>query len=143
MNYFICFSITAIITCVSAYYLYKVSTYEIEGIVVVNSSTVNNTSVTYVNCGKLTYPLIMETKSNEANIIVVPKDTIKYKAFDINIPIDKADQYKIGKTYKFERLNMSNDVSVVFTISFVCGIICVLLSTFILIIIVELWINNY
>ena len=143
LTYFICFSITAITTCVSAYYLYKVSTYEIEGIVVANSSTVNNnTSVTYVNCGKLTYPLIMETKSNEANIIVVPKDTVKYKAFDINIPIDKAAQYKIGKTYKFERLNMPNDVSVVFTISFVCGVICIIISVILLIIIFST-IDNY
>ena len=141
--YFVCFSIVAITTSVNAYYLYKSNSYLIDGVVVANSSTVNNnTIVTYVNCGKITYPLIMETQSNEANIIVVPKDTAQYKAFTINIPIDKAAQYKIGKTYKFEKINMADDVNVVFTISFVCGIICVLLSTFILIIIVELWINN-
>ena len=142
--YFVCFSIMAITTSVNAYYLYKSNSYLIDGVVVANSSTVNNnTIVTYVNCGKLTYPLIMETKSNEANIIVVPKDTTKYKAFDINIPIDKAAQYEVGKTYKFEKMNMPTDTNIVFIISFICGIICILLSTFILIIIiVELWINN-
>ena len=73
--YFVCFSIVAITTSVNAYYLYKSNSYLIDGVVVANSSTVNNnTIVTYVNCGKITYPLIMETQSNEANIIVVPKD---------------------------------------------------------------------
>ena len=142
--YFICFSIMAVTTCVNAYYLYKVSTYEIDGIVVANSSTVdNNTVVTYVNCGKLTYPLIMETESNEANVIVVPKDTTKYKAFTINVPIKKAAQYKIGKTYKFEKINMSDDVNIVFTMSFIFGIICIIISVLILVIIfMDLWTNN-
>lgn len=144
ITYFIFFSFFAVANCVNAYYLYKVSTYEIDGIVVANSSTVNyNTVVSYINCGKFTYPLIMETKSDEAKIIVVPKDTAKYKVFDINIPIDKAAQYEVGKTYKFEKIIMADDTDIVFMISFICGIICVLLSTFILIIIiVELWINN-
>ena len=142
--YFICFSIMAVTTCVNTYYLYKVSTYEIDGIVVANSSTVdNNTVVTYVNCGKLTYPLIMETQSNEANIIVVPKDTAQYKAFTINIPIDKAAQYKIGKTYKFEKINMADDVNVVFTISFIFAVVCIIISVLLLVIIfMDLWINN-
>ena len=86
----------AITTSVNAYYLYKSNSYLIDGVVVANSSTVNNnTIVTYVNCGKITYPLIMETQSNEANIIVVPKDTAQYKAFTINIPINKSKQYEI------------------------------------------------
>ena len=142
--YFICFSIMAVTTCVNAYYLYKVSTYEIDGVVVANSSTVdNNTVVTYVNCGKLTYPLIMETQSNEANIIVVPKDTVQYKAFTINIPIDKAAQYKIGKTYKFEKINMTDDVNVVFTISFIFAVICIIISVLLSVIIfMDLCINN-
>lgn len=142
--YFICFSIMAVTTCVNTYYLYKVSTYEIDGIVVANSSTVdNNTVVTYVNCGKVTYPLIMETESNEANIIVVPKDTTKYKAFNINIPINKSKQYKIGKTYKFKKTNMSDDVNIVFTMSFIFGIICIIISVLILVIIfMDLWIND-
>ena len=144
ITYFIFFSFFAVANCVNAYYLCKVSTYEIDGIVVANSSIVNNnTVVSYVNCGKFTYPLIMETKSNKANIIVVPKDTTKYKAFNINIPIDKASQYKVGKTYKFEKMNIADDTNIVFMISFICGIICILLSAFMLIIIfVELCINN-
>ena len=144
ITYFIFFSFFAVVNCTNVYYLYKISTYKIDGIVVANSSIVNNnTVVSYINCGKFTYPLIMETKSNKANIIVVPKDTAKYKAFNINIPIERAAQYKVGKTYKFEKMNMSTDTNIVFIISFICGIICVLLSTFILIIIiVELWINN-
>ena len=94
------FSFFAVANCVNAYYLYKVSTYEIDGIVVANSSTVNyNAVVSYINCGKFTYPLIMETKSDEAKIIVVPKDTAKYKVFDINIPIKQSKQYEVGKTY--------------------------------------------
>ena len=142
--YFVCFSIMAVTTCVNAYYLYKVSTYEIDGIVVANSSTVdNNTVVTYVNCGKLTYPLIMETQSNEANIIVVPKDTLQYKAFTINIPINKSKQYEIGKTYKFEKINMADDVNVVFTMSFIFAIVCIIISILLLVIIfMDLWINN-
>ena len=142
--YFVCFSIVAITTSVNAYYLYKVSTYEIDGIVVANSSTVdNNTVVTYVNCGKLTYPLIMETQSNEANIIVVPKDTAQYKAFTINIPINKSKQYEIGKTYKFEKINMADDVNVVFTMSFIFAIVCIIISVLILVIIfMDLWTNN-
>ena len=142
--YFICFSIVAITTSVNAYYLYKSNSYLIDGVVVANSSTVNNnTIVTYINCGKLTYPLIMETQSNEANIIVVPKDTAQYKAFTINIPIDKAAQYKIGKTYKFEKINMADDVNVVFTMSFIFAIVCIIISVLILVIIfMDLWINN-
>ena len=142
--YFVCFSIVAITTSVNAYYLYKVSTYEIDGIVVANSSTVdNNTVVTYVNCGKVTYPLIMETESNEANIIVVPKDTTKYKAFNINIPINKSKQYKIGKTYKFKKTNMADDVNVVFTMSFIFAIVCIIISVLLLVIIfMYLWTNN-
>ena len=142
--YFVCFSIVAIITSVNAYYLYKSNSYLIDGIVVANSSTVNNnTIVTYVNCGKITYPLIMETQSNEANIIVVPKDTAQYKAFTINIPIDKAAQYKIGKTYKFEKINMADDVNVVFTISFIFAVVCIIISVLLLVIIfMDLWINN-
>ena len=142
--YFVCFSIVAITTSVNAYYLYKSNSYLIDGVVVANSSTVNNnTIVTYVNCGKLTYPLIMETQSNEANIIVVPKDTAQYKAFTINIPIDKAAQYKIGKTYKFEKINMADDVNVVFTISFIFAVVCIIMSVLLLVIIfMDLWINN-
>ena len=142
--YFICFSIVAITTSVNAYYLYKSNSYLIDGVVVANSSTVNNnTIVTYVNCGKITYPLIMETQSNEANIIVVPKDTAQYKAFTINIPIDKAAQYKIGKTYKFEKINMADDVNVVFTISFIFAVVCIIMSVLLLVIIfMDLWINN-
>ena len=142
--YFVCFSIVAITTSVNAYYLYKSNSYLIDGVVVANSSTVNNnTIVTYVNCGKLTYPLIMETQSNEANIIVVPKDTAQYKAFTINIPIDKAAQYKIGKTYKFEKINMADDVNVVFTISFIFTVVCIIMSVLLLVIIfMDLWINN-
>ena len=142
--YFVCFSIVAITTSVNAYYLYKSNSYLIDGVVVVNSSTVNNnTIVTYVNCGKITYPLIMETQSNEANIIVVPKDTAQYKAFTINIPIDKAAQYKIGKTYKFEKINMADDVNVVFTISFIFAVVCIIMSVLLLVIIfMDLWINN-
>ena len=142
--YFVCFSIMAITTSVNAYYLYKSNSYLIDGIVVANSSTVNNnTIVTYVNCGKLTYPLIMETQSNEANIIVVPKDTAQYKAFTINIPIDKAAQYKIGKTYKFEKINMADDVNVVFMISFIFAVVCIIMSVLLLVIIfMDLWINN-
>ena len=142
--YFVCFSIVAITTSVNAYYLYKSNSYLIDGVVVVNSSTVNNnTIVTYVNCGKITYPLIMETQSNEANIIVVPKDTAQYKAFTINIPIDKAAQYKIGKTYKFEKINMADDVNVVFMISFIFAVVCIIMSVLLLVIIfMDLWINN-
>ena len=142
--YFVCFSIVTITTSVNAYYLYKSNSYLIDGIVVANSSTVNNnTIVTYVNCGKITYPLIMETQSNEANIIVVPKDTAQYKAFTINIPIDKAAQYKIGKTYKFEKINMADDVNIVFTISFIFAVICIIISVLLLVIIfMDLWINN-
>ena len=142
--YFVCFSIMAITTSVNAYYLYKSNSYLIDGVVVANSSTVNNnTIVTYVNCGKITYPLIMETQSNEANIIVVPKDTAQYKAFIINIPIDKAAQYKIGKTYKFEKINMADDVNVVFTISFIFAVVCIIMSVLLLVIIfMDLWINN-
>ena len=142
--YFVCFSIMAITTSVNAYYLYKSNSYLIDGVVVANSSTVNNnTIVTYVNCGKLTYPLIMETQSNEANIIVVPKDTAQYKAFTINIPIDKAAQYKIGKTYKFEKINMADDVNVVFMISFIFAVVCIIMSVLLLVIIfMDLWINN-
>ena len=142
--YFVCFSIVAITTSVNAYYLYKSNSYLIDGVVVANSSTVNNnTIVTYVNCGKLTYPLIMETQSNEANIIVVPKDTAQYKAFTINIPIDKAAQYKIGKTYKFEKINMADDVNVVFMISFIFAVVCIIISVLLLVIIfMDLWINN-
>ena len=142
--YFVCFSIVAITTSVNAYYLYKSNSYLIDGVVVANSSTVNNnTIVTYVNCGKITYPLIMETQSNEANIIVVPKDTVKYKSFTINIPIDKAAQYKIGKTYKFEKINMADDVNVVFTISFIFAVVCIIMSVLLLVIIfMDLWINN-
>ena len=142
--YFVCFSIMAITTSVNAYYLYKSNSYLIDGVVVANSSTVNNnTIVTYVNCGKITYPLIMETQSNEANIIVVPKDTAQYKAFTINIPIDKAAQYKIGKTYKFEKINMADDVNVVFTISFIFAVVCIIMSVLLLVIIfIDLWINN-
>ena len=142
--YFVCFSIVAITTSVNAYYLYKSNSYLIDGIVVANSSTVNNnTIVTYVNCGKITYPLIMETQSNEANIIVVPKDTAQYKAFTINIPIDKAAQYKIGKTYKFEKINMADDVNAVFTISFIFAVVCIIMSVLLLVIIfMDLWINN-
>lgn len=142
--YFVCFSIVAITTSVNAYYLYKSNSYLIDGVVVANSSTVNNnTIVTYVNCGKITYPLIMETQSNEANIIVVPKDTAQYKAFTINIPIDKAAQYKIGKTYKFEKINMADDVNVVFTISFIFAVVCIIMSVLLLVIIfMDLWINN-
>ena len=142
--YFVCFSIVAITTSVNAYYLYKSNSYLIDGVVVANSSTVNNnTIVTYVNCGKLTYPLIMETQSNEANIIVVPKDTAQYKAFTINIPIDKAAQYKIGKTYKFEKINMADDVNVVFMISFIFAVVCIIMSVLLLVIIfMDLWINN-
>ena len=142
--YFVCFSIVAITTSVNAYYLYKSNSYLIDGIVVANSSTVNNnTIVTYVNCGKITYPLIMETQSNEANIIVVPKDTAQYKAFTVNIPIDKAAQYKIGKTYKFEKINMADDVNVVFTISFIFAVVCIIISVLLLVIIfMDLWINN-
>ena len=142
--YFVCFSIVAITTSVNAYYLYKSNSYLIDGVVVANSSTVNNnTIVTYVNCGKITYPLIMETQSNEANIIVVPKDTAQYKAFIINIPIDKAAQYKIGKTYKFEKINMADDVNVVFMISFIFAVVCIIMSVLLLVIIfMDLWINN-
>lgn len=142
--YFVCFSIVAITTSVNAYYLYKSNSYLIDGVVVANSSTVNNNNiVTYVNCGKITYPLIMETQSNEANIIVVPKDTAQYKAFTINIPIDKAAQYKIGKTYKFEKINMEDDVNVVFTISFIFAVVCIIMSVLLLVIIfMDLWINN-
>ena len=142
--YFVCFSIVAITTSVNAYYLYKSNSYLIDGVVVANSSTVNNNTIaTYVNCGKLTYPLIMETQSNEANIIVVPKDTAQYKAFTINIPIDKAAQYKIGKTYKFEKINMADDVNVVFTMSFIFAIVCIIISVLILVIIfMDLWTNN-
>ena len=142
--YFVCFSIVAITTSVNAYYLYKSNSYLIDGVVVANSSTVNNnTIVTYVNCGKITYPLIMETQSNEANIIVVPKDTTQYKAFTINIPIDKAAQYKIGKTYKFEKINMADDVNVVFTISFIFAVVCIIISVLLLVIIfMDLWTNN-
>lgn len=142
--YFVCFSIVAITTSVNAYYLYKSNSYLIDGVVVANSSTVNNNTIaTYVNCGKLTYPLIMETQSNEANIIVVPKDTAQYKAFTINIPIDKAAQYKIGKTYKFEKINMADDVNVVFTISFIFAVVCIIMSVLLLVIIfMDLWINN-
>ena len=142
--YFVCFSIVAITTSVNAYYLYKSNSYLIDGVVVANSSTVNNnTIVTYVNCGKLTYPLIMETQSNEANIIVVPKDTVQYKVFTINIPIDKAAQYKIGKTYKFEKINMADDVNIVFTISFIFAVVCIIISVLLLVIIfMDLWINN-
>lgn len=142
--YFVCFSIVAITTSVNAYYLYKSNSYLIDGVVVANSSTVNNnTIVTYINCGKLTYPLIMETQSNEANIIVVPKDTAQYKAFTINIPIDKAAQYKIGKTYKFEKINMKDDVNVVFTILFIFAVVCIIMSVLLLVIIfMDLWINN-
>lgn len=142
--YFVCFSIMAITTSVNAYYLYKSNSYLIDGVVVANSSTVNNnTIVTYVNCGKITYPLIMETQSNEANIIVVPKDTAQYKAFTINIPIDKAAQYKIGKTYKFEKINMADDVNVVFMISFIFAVVCIIMSVLLLVIIfMDLWINN-
>ena len=142
--YFVCFSIVAITTSVNAYYLYKSNSYLIDGVIVANSSIVNNnTIVTYVNCGKLTYPLIMETQSNEANIIVVPKDTALYKAFTINIPIDKAAQYKIGKTYKFEKINMEDDVNVVFTISFIFAVVCIIMSVLLLVIIfMDLWINN-
>ena len=142
--YFVCFSIVAITTSVNAYYLYKSNSYLIDGVVVANSSTVNNNNiVTYVNCGKITYPLIMETQSNEANIIVVPKDTVKYKSFTINIPIDKAAQYKIGKTYKFEKINMEDDVNVVFTISFIFAVVCIIMSVLLLVIIfMDLWINN-
>ena len=142
--YFVCFSIMAITTSVNAYYLYKSNSYLIDGVVVANSSTVdNNTVVTYVNCGKLTYPLIMETQSNEANIIVVPKDTAQYKAFIINIPINKSKQYEIGKTYKFEKINMADDVNVVFTISFIFAIVCIIISVLLLVIIfMDLWINN-
>ena len=142
--YFVCFSIVAITTSVNAYYLYKSNSYLIDGVVVANSSTVNNNTIaTYVNCGKLTYPLIMETQSNEANIIVVPKDTAQYKAFTINIPIDKAAQYKIGKTYKFEKINMADDVNVVFTMSFIFAIVCIIISVLLLVIIfMDLWINN-
>ena len=142
--YFVCFSIMAITTSVNAYYLYKSNSYLIDGVVVANSSTVNNnTIVTYVNCGKITYPLIMETQSNEANIIVVPKDTAQYKAFTINIPIDKAAQYKIGKTYKFEKINMADDVNIVFTISFIFAVVCIIISVLLLVIIfMDLWINN-
>ena len=142
--YFVCFSIVAITTSINAYYLYKSNSYLIDGVVVANSSTVNNnTIVTYVNCGKLTYPLIMETQSNEANIIVVPKDTAQYKAFTINIPIDKAAQYKIGKTYKFEKINMADDVNVVFTISFIFAAVCIIMSVLLLVIIfMDLWTNN-
>ena len=142
--YFVCFSIVAITTSVNAHYLYKSNSYLIDGVVVANSSTVNNnTIVTYVNCGKITYPLIMETQSNEANIIVVPKDTAQYKAFTINIPIDKAAQYKIGKTYKFEKINMADDVNVVFTISFIFAVVCIIMSVLLLVIIfMDLWINN-
>ena len=142
--YFVCFSIMAITTSVNAYYLYKSNSYLIDGVVVANSSTVNNnTIVTYVNCGKITYPLIMETQSNEANIIVVPKDTVKYKSFTINIPIDKAAQYKIGKTYKFEKINMADDVNIVFTISFIFAVVCIIISVLLLVIIfMDLWINN-
>ena len=142
--YFVCFSIVAITTSVNAYYLYKSNSYLIDGVVVANSSTVNNnTIVTYVNCGKITYPLIMETQSNEANIIVVPKDTAQYKAFTVNIPIDKAAQYKIGKTYKFEKINMADDVNVVFMISFIFAVVCIIMSVLLLVIIfMDLWINN-
>ena len=142
--YFVCFSIVAITTSVNAYYLYKSNSYLIDGVVVANSSTVNNnTIVTYVNCGKITYPLIMETQSNEANIIVVPKDTVKYKSFTINIPIDKAAQYKIGKTYKFEKINMADDVNAVFTISFIFAVVCIIMSVLLLVIIfMDLWTNN-
>ena len=142
--YFVCFSIVAITTSVNSHYLYKSNSYLIDGVVVANSSTVNNnTIVTYVNCGKITYPLIMETQSNEANIIVVPKDTAQYKAFTINIPIDKAAQYKIGKTYKFEKINMADDVNVVFTISFIFAVVCIIMSVLLLVIIfMDLWINN-
>ena len=142
--YFVCFSIMAITTSVNAYYLYKSNSYLIDGVVVANSSTVNNnTIVTYVNCGKITYPLIMETQSNEANIIVVPKDTAQYKAFTINIPIDKAAQYKIGKTYKFEKINMADDVNVVFMISFIFAVVCIIISVLLLVIIfIDLWTNN-
>ena len=142
--YFVCFSIMAITTSVNAYYLYKSNSYLIDGVVVANSSTVNNnTIVTYVNCGKITYPLIMETQSNEANIIVIPKDTAQYKAFIINIPIDKAAQYKIGKTYKFEKINMADDVNVVFMISFIFAVVCIIISVLLLVIIfMDLWTNN-
>ena len=142
--YFVCFSIVAITTSVNAYYLYKSNSYLIDGVVVANSSTVNNnTIVTYVNCGKITYPLIMETQSNEANIIVVPKDTAQYKAFTINIPIDKAAKYKIGKTYKFEKINMADDVNAVFTISFIFAVVCIIISVLLLVIIfIDLWTNN-
>ena len=142
--YFICFSIVAITTSVNAYYLYKSNRYLIDGVIVANSSTLdNNTVVTYVNCGKVTYPLIMGTESNEANIIVVPKDTLQYKAFTINVPIKKANQYKIGKTYKFEKINMTDDISIVFTISFIFAIVCIIISVLLLVIIfMDLWINN-
>ena len=142
--YFVCFSIVAITTSVNAYYLYKSNSYLIDGVVVANLSTVNNnTIVTYVNCGKITYPLIMETQSNEANIIVVPKDTAQYKAFTINIPINKSKQYEIGKTYKFEKINMADDVNVVFTISFIFAIVCIIISVLLLVIIfMDLWTNN-
>ena len=142
--YFVCFSIVAITTSVNAYYLYKSNSYLIDGVVVANSSTVNNnTIVTYVNCGKFTYPLIMETQSNEANIIVVPKDTLKYKTFTINVPIKKAAQYKIGKTYKFEKINMADDVNVVFMISFIFAVVCIMISVLLLVIIfMDLWTNN-
>ena len=142
--YFVCFSIMAITTSVNAYYLCKSNSYLIDGVVVVNSSTVNNnTIVTYVNCGKITYPLIMETQSNEANIIVVPKDTAQYKAFTINIPINKSKQYEIGKTYKFEKINMADDVNVVFTISFIFAVVCIIMSVLLLVIIfMDLWTNN-
>ena len=142
--YFICFSIMSVTTCVNVYYLYKSNRYLIDGVVVANSSPVdNNTVVTYVNCGKLTYPLIMETQSNEANIIVVPKDTAQYKAFTINIPINKSKQYEIGKTYKFEKINMADDVNVVFTMSFIFAIVCIIISVLLLVIIfMDLWINN-
>lgn len=143
--YFICFSIVAITTSVNAYYLYKSNRYLIDGIVIANSSTVdNNTVVTYVNCGNVTYPLIMETESNEAKIIVVPKDTIKYKAFTINIPINKSKEYKIGKTYKFEKINMADDVNVVFTILFIFAVVCIIISVLLLVVILmHLWTNNY
>ena len=142
--YFVCLSIVAITTSVNAYYLYKSNRYLIDGVIIANSSTVdNNTVVTYVNCGKLTYPLILETQSNEANIIVVPKDTLKYKTFTINVPIKKAAQYKIGKTYKFEKINMTDDVSAIFTISFIFAITFIIISVLLLVIIfMDLWINN-
>ena len=142
--YFVCFSIVAITTSVNAYYLYKSNSYLIDGVVVANSSTVNNnTIVTDVNCGKITYPLIMEKQSNEANIIVVPKDTVKYKSFTINIPIDKSAKYKIGKSYKFEKINMADDVNVVFMIAFIFAVVCIIMSVLLLVIIfMDLWINN-